>query len=113
MKHDYQTFIARVRQADDESRARRRALRNVEQDRIARTRTAHARSCFLSDIRFHIARRSIAEENVMYMLRTTAACWAEVCDRAVTRQLSIEAAQKDHASCDADYLSRTSEHEVL
>ena len=113
MKHDYQTFIARVRQADDESRARRRALRNVEQDRIARTRTAHARSCFLSDIRFHIARRSIAEENVMYMLRTTAACWAEVCDRAVTRQLSIEAAQKDHASCDADYLSRTREHEVL
>jgi hypothetical protein len=113
MEQDYQTSIARAREADNISRQRRRALRNAQQERVVLAREAHARRCFLRDIRVHIARRSIAEENVMYTLRTTAACWADVCDRAITRQLDMEAAQKDHARGDADYLEYTREREML
>lgn len=112
MERDYQAGIARARREESESRARRKALRNEQQERVLRSREAHARRCFLSDVRFHIARRSIAEENVMYTLRNTAACWADVCDRAITRQLNIEAAQRDHAQYDAAYLQRTRDREL-
>ncbi|KPA81878.1 hypothetical protein ABB37_04128 [Leptomonas pyrrhocoris] len=113
MEQDYQVSIARARQADNESRARRRALRNAQQERIFMARDAYAHSCFLSDVRFHISRHSIAEENMMYTLRTTAACWADVCDRAITRQLDIEAAQKNHTRREDDYLEHTRQREVL
>ncbi|KPI89374.1 hypothetical protein ABL78_1500 [Leptomonas seymouri] len=113
MEQDYQVSIAHARQAENESRERRRALRNTQQERIVKAREAYARRCFLSDVQFHIARRSVAEEDVMCTLCATAACWAEVCDRAITRQLDIEAAQRDHARCDADYLDRTGDREAL
>ncbi|KAK7202311.1 hypothetical protein NESM_000303000 [Novymonas esmeraldas] len=108
----YRASIARARREDQESRSRRRRLRHEYQDELNRIRIAHARASFLSDAQLHIARRSTAEESVMFTLRNTAACWSEVCERAVTRQLDIEVARKNKQLRDATFLERTQAREL-
>ncbi|CBZ39139.1 hypothetical protein, conserved [Leishmania donovani] len=112
VEDDYRASIAQAREEDRNSRECRRKLRNEYQDDLLKTRIAHARSCFLRDVRFHSDRRSTAEERVMLTLRSTAACWSKVCERSITRQLDIESAKKQKQLRDVAFLERMHQREV-
>nr|CAJ2482590.1 unnamed protein product [Leishmania braziliensis] len=112
IKDDYRTSVARARKEERDSRERCRQLRNEYQDDLLKTRIAQFRGCFLSDARFHLTRRSIAEESLMLTLRNTAACWSKVCERTITRQLDIESAKKHKVLRDAAFLESIHQREV-
>ncbi|KAG5489848.1 hypothetical protein GH5_00731 [Leishmania sp. Ghana 2012 LV757] len=112
VEDEYRASIARSRKEDHDSRGRRRRLRNECQDGLVKTRIAQACSCFLSDVRRNIARRSTSEAFLMATLRSTAACWSEVCERAIDRQLDIESAKERKLLRDDAFLERTHQREM-
>ncbi|GET93784.1 hypothetical protein, conserved [Leishmania tarentolae] len=112
VEDDYRASIAQAHKEDRNSRGYRRKLRNEYQDDLLKKRVELARSCFLSDVRFHIARRSTAEESLVLTLRSTAACWSKVCERSITCQLDIESAKKQKQLRDVAFLERTYQREV-
>lgn len=112
MGDDYRAAIARARKEDEDSRCRRRKIRSEYQNALVAADARHAEVCFLSDVHFHLARRSAAEESVMFTLRNTAACWSEVCERTITRQLNIEAATRNRRLGDVAHLELAHQREA-
>ncbi|KAG5464529.1 hypothetical protein LSCM1_00719 [Leishmania martiniquensis] len=112
VEDNYRASIARARKEDLASRSRRRRLRNECQDDLLQARITQAHGCFMSDVRFHIARRSAAEASLMAALQSTAACWSEVCERAIDRQLDIEFANEHKVLRHDAFLERTHQREM-